>query len=137
MSRNPLSSHGGQPELRQPSVRQIPWRECVIIRRGLVPTGELGPGRTGGGPPITAFPPPSQHTVSRGPSPMSKNQTHLAIGGFMLVAGIILALTTQNVETPVVSLDKVGIVLIVLGAIEILWTVKVMMTPRRSGELDR
>lgn len=129
MSRHPLSAarYGGQPEPR------ALWRECVIIRRGLVPTGELGPGRTGGGTPTTSFPPPMQHTVSRGPNPMSKNASHLAIGGFMLVVGIILALTTQNVETPLVSLDKVGIVLIVLGAIEVLWTVKVMLVPSRPA----
>ncbi|NNG36683.1 DUF5708 family protein [Nakamurella aerolata] len=60
---------------------------------------------------------------------MSKNSGHLVIGGVMLALGTVLALTTKNVETPIVSLDKVGIVLIVLGAIEVLWTLKVMLFP--------
>jgi hypothetical protein len=60
---------------------------------------------------------------------MSKNTNHLIIGGIMLVVGTVLALTTRDVQTPVLSLDKVGIVLIVLGAIEVLWTVKVMLFP--------
>lgn len=65
------------------------------------------------------------------------NTNHLLIGGFMLVVGTVLALTTQNVETPILSLDKVGIVLIVLGAIEVLWTVKVMLFPSMtSGRED-
>ncbi len=64
---------------------------------------------------------------------MSKNTNHLVIGGIMLVVGTVLALTTRDVQTPVVALDKVGIVLIVLGAIEVLWTVKVMMFPSVSS----
>lgn len=67
---------------------------------------------------------------------MSKNTGHLVIGGAMLVLGTVLALTTKNVETPIFSLDKVGIVLIVLGAIEVLWTLKVMLFPSPSSRSE-
>lgn len=67
---------------------------------------------------------------------MSKNANHLVIGGIMLVVGTVLALTTKNVDTPIVSLDKVGIVLIVLGAIEVLWTLKVMLFPSVTSGRD-
>lgn len=68
-------------------------------------------------------------TEQKDVSQMSKGSNHLAIGGGLVALGTVLALTTKNVETPIVSLDKVGIVLIVLGAIEVLWTLKVMLFP--------
>ena len=60
---------------------------------------------------------------------MSRNRTHLAVGGFMLLLGLVLAVTTRDVVTPVVALDKIGIVLVVLGAVELAWTVTVMRRP--------
>ncbi|MFF4950858.1 DUF5708 family protein [Streptomyces chattanoogensis] len=45
----------------------------------------------------------------------------IATGVFLAVVGVILWLTTQQVETPLVSLHKVGLVLAVVGAAEALF----------------
>jgi len=43
----------------------------------------------------------------------------IATGALLLVIGLVLALTTGDVETPVISLAKVGVVLAVLGGLEV------------------
>ncbi|WP_026455593.1 DUF5708 family protein [Saccharomonospora iraqiensis] len=53
---------------------------------------------------------------------MSQHTASLAAGTGMLVVGMILATTAGNVETPVFALDKVGVVLAVLGGIELVVT---------------
>ncbi|MEU4848539.1 DUF5708 family protein [Streptomyces gilvosporeus] len=45
----------------------------------------------------------------------------IAIGVFLAIVGVVLWLTTQQVETPVVSLHKAGLVLAVVGAAEALF----------------
>ncbi len=49
---------------------------------------------------------------------MSRNAQHTAIGILMFAVGLTLALTTGDVDTPVIALSKVGVVLTVLGVIE-------------------
>ncbi|MFI9050390.1 DUF5708 family protein [Streptomyces sp. NPDC053427] len=45
----------------------------------------------------------------------------MAIGIFLAIVGVILWLTTKEVETPVVSLHKAGLILAVVGAAEALF----------------
>ncbi|MER7985061.1 DUF5708 family protein [Streptomyces noursei] len=45
----------------------------------------------------------------------------IAVGVILAVVGVILWLTTKEVQTPVVSLHKVGLVLAVVGAAEALF----------------
>ncbi len=47
------------------------------------------------------------------------NVQHVVVGALMVLAGVLLALTTGEVDTPVVTLSKVGVVLAVLGVIEV------------------
>ncbi|GAA2655086.1 DUF5708 family protein [Streptomyces lunalinharesii] len=45
----------------------------------------------------------------------------IAAGAVLAIVGVILWLTTKEVQTPVVSLHKVGLVLAVVGAAEALF----------------
>ncbi|MFF2806082.1 DUF5708 family protein [Streptomyces sp. NPDC058000] len=45
----------------------------------------------------------------------------IAIGVFLAIVGVILWLTTKEVETPVVSLHKAGLVLAIVGGAEALF----------------
>ncbi|MGH3502915.1 MAG: DUF5708 family protein [Nocardioidaceae bacterium] len=47
----------------------------------------------------------------------------------MLVVGLVLWVMTQDVQTPVVALSKVGVVLAALGAIELVVTVVALAVP--------
>ncbi|MFJ8913076.1 DUF5708 family protein [Amycolatopsis sp. NPDC102389] len=67
---------------------------------------------------------------------MSANVKSLIIGAVMLVGGLILWMVGGGVEIPVFSLDKVGIVLAVLGGIELVITASVMIFPPKK-KLDR
>ncbi|WP_033293086.1 DUF5708 family protein [Amycolatopsis jejuensis] len=68
---------------------------------------------------------------------MSANVKSLIIGVVMLVGGLILWQTGKGVEIPVFSLDKVGVVLAILGAIELVVTGAVMIFPSKNKKLDR
>lgn len=46
---------------------------------------------------------------------------HLASGVIMLIAGALLALYTGNIHTPIITLSKVGVVLMALGALDLLY----------------
>lgn len=50
---------------------------------------------------------------------MRKNAVSVGIGVLMLVVGLALWLGAGDVETPVITLSKLGVVLAVLGALEI------------------
>ncbi|GAA2804828.1 DUF5708 family protein [Crossiella cryophila] len=63
---------------------------------------------------------------------MSKNVKSLFIGAFMLIVGLILAFTTKGIETPIISLDKVGVVLAILGGIELVITGAMMIFPSKK-----
>ncbi|PJN41430.1 hypothetical protein CG747_06455 [Streptomyces sp. CB02959] len=45
----------------------------------------------------------------------------IAIGVLLAIVGVILWLTTKEVQTPVVSLHKAGMVLAIIGAAEALF----------------
>jgi len=51
---------------------------------------------------------------------MRKHLASLGIGSAVGIIGLVLLLTTQGIETPIVTLSKVGVVLAILGAIEVL-----------------
>ncbi|NYH77390.1 hypothetical protein FHR84_000704 [Actinopolyspora biskrensis] len=68
---------------------------------------------------------------------MSANVKSLFIGAVLLIAGLVLAFTARGVRLPVVAPDKVGVVLAVLGGIELVVTAGVMLLPPRSGDLGR
>lgn len=50
---------------------------------------------------------------------MSKHVWSVAIGAVMTVAGLVLFFVFQNVETPVIGLRQLGLVLAVLGVVEL------------------
>lgn len=59
----------------------------------------------------------------------------IAIGVGMTAIGLVLWLTTGDVETPVVSLSKVGVVLMVLGVLEVVVSGAALVSPStRHGE---
>ncbi|MEU7636914.1 MULTISPECIES: DUF5708 family protein [unclassified Streptomyces] len=45
----------------------------------------------------------------------------IAIGVLLAIVGVVLWLTTKEVQTPVVSLHKAGMVLAIIGAAEALF----------------
>ena len=53
----------------------------------------------------------------------------IAIGVGMTAIGLVLWLTTGDVETPVVSLSKVGVVLMVLGVLEVVVSGAALVSP--------
>ncbi|MCK9894580.1 DUF5708 family protein [Frankia sp. AgB32] len=65
---------------------------------------------------------------------MSANVKSLITGAFMLVVGLILYFTTDAVHTPVFTLTKVGVVLVVLGVIELVITTTVMVFPPKKSQ---
>lgn len=50
---------------------------------------------------------------------MRQHVTSVMVGVAMALVGLVLWLTTGGVETPVVTLSKVGLVLLVLGGLEV------------------
>lgn len=60
---------------------------------------------------------------------MTNHLLSLGIGACMLVVGLVLWATTQDVETPVVSLSKAGVVLAVLGVVELVITAAALALP--------
>lgn len=60
---------------------------------------------------------------------MRNHLLSLGIGAGMLVVGLVLWATTQGVETPVVSLSKAGVVLAVLGVVELVVTAAALALP--------
>ncbi|MFJ9416950.1 DUF5708 family protein [Streptomyces sp. NPDC101227] len=56
----------------------------------------------------------------------------MAIGIVLAIVGVILWLTTKEVETPVVSLHKAGLVLALVGAAEALFALVGM--GRKAGK---
>ncbi|KPC59960.1 DUF5708 family protein [Streptomyces chattanoogensis] len=56
----------------------------------------------------------------------------IAAGVFLAIVGVILWLTTQQVETPFVSLHKVGLVLAVVGGAEALFALVAL--GKRAGK---
>jgi hypothetical protein len=51
---------------------------------------------------------------------MSKTHVRsIGTGTLLLVVGLVLAFTTGGVETPVITLSKLGVVLAVIGGLEV------------------
>ncbi|WP_268761368.1 DUF5708 family protein, partial [Frankia sp. AvcI1] len=65
---------------------------------------------------------------------MSNNVKSLITGAFMLAAGLILYFTTDGVKIPVFTLTKVGVVLVFLGALELVITTGAMLLPDRKSQ---
>lgn len=62
----------------------------------------------------------------------------MGIGTVVAMVGLVLWLTTGEVDTLVVSLSKIGVVLMVVGAIEVVISVVALAVPstrHRSGRL--
>lgn len=68
---------------------------------------------------------------------MSANVKSLFIGAGMLIVGLVLWFTTEGVETPVITLTKVGLVLAILGAAELVITGGWMLFGSKSKEKDQ
>lgn len=64
---------------------------------------------------------------------MWSNVRALVAGVLLAAVGLVLYLATPGVQTPVVRLTSVGVVLMVLGAAEILGVLLWMAWPARSG----
>ncbi len=62
---------------------------------------------------------------------MRKNVASLGAGTLMTVVGVVLYLYYADVETPVIGLRQLGLVLAVLGAVELAVTAVVMLRPGR------
>jgi hypothetical protein len=60
----------------------------------------------------------------------------LAMGVALLVVGLVLYLTTEAVHTPVFTLTKVGLVLIVVGGIDIVVVLARLVSGRRTGPTE-
>ncbi|GAB2858142.1 DUF5708 family protein [Streptomyces deserti] len=52
---------------------------------------------------------------------MSRGARHLGEGSATFVIGLVLWLFTEDVEVPVVTLTKVGIVMMCAGGAQVLW----------------
>jgi hypothetical protein len=63
---------------------------------------------------------------------LSANVKSLLIGAIMLIGGLILVFAGKGVEIPVFTLDKLGLVLAVLGGIELVITASVMIFPPKK-----
>jgi uncharacterized protein DUF5708 len=50
---------------------------------------------------------------------MSKHATSVGVGLIMVVAGLVLFFVFHDVETPVIGLRQLGVVLGVLGVVEV------------------
>lgn len=61
----------------------------------------------------------------------------VGIGAVVAVVGLVLWLTTGEVDTPVVSLSKVGVVLMVVGAIEVVISAVSLAVPSTRHRSDR
>jgi hypothetical protein len=64
---------------------------------------------------------------------VGKDKQSLIAGAVQLVVGMTLYLTTEGVETPVVTLTKVGVVLMALGALELVATAAWMLWGTRRA----
>lgn len=65
---------------------------------------------------------------------MGKQGWHLGIGAVMVVGGLAMFIAFRDVETPVVGLRQAGLVIAVLGAIEVAATGWSMIRSRRPQE---
>ncbi|MDJ0336570.1 hypothetical protein QMG83_15180 [Salinibacterium sp. G-O1] len=63
---------------------------------------------------------------------MNKHGWKFAIGAVMVVGGLVLFFAFLNIETPVVGLRQAGLVIAVLGVIELAVTAWSMNRARRS-----
>ena len=63
---------------------------------------------------------------------MSANVKSLLIGAIMLIGGLILVFAGKGIETPIITLDKLGLVLAVLGGIELVVTGAMMAFPSKK-----
>lgn len=63
---------------------------------------------------------------------MSASVKSLIIGSVMLIGGLILFFFTRGIELPVFTPYKVGLVLAVLGVIELVITGAVMIFPSKK-----
>lgn len=61
---------------------------------------------------------------------MGKHVTSIGIGTATAIAGLVLWLTTEGVHVPVISLHKTGLVLAVLGLIEVIVSGVALINPR-------
>ncbi|WP_198942972.1 DUF5708 family protein [Actinophytocola xanthii] len=62
--------------------------------------------------------------------------TEPLIGAVLLVVGLVLYLTTGDVHTPVVTLTKVGLVLMVVGGAEIVVALARLVFGRRGRSVE-
>ena len=65
---------------------------------------------------------------------MSKHAWALVVGVVMIVGGLVMFFAFLDVETPVIGLRQVGLVLAVLGVIEIVATAWSMVGSRRTRD---
>lgn len=65
---------------------------------------------------------------------MSKHAWALVVGVVMIVGGLVMFFAFLEVETPVIGLRQVGLVLAVLGLIEIVATTWSMVGSRRTRD---
>ncbi|WP_336662579.1 hypothetical protein [Leucobacter sp. USHLN154] len=65
---------------------------------------------------------------------MSKHAWALVVGIVMIVGGLVMFFAFLEVETPVIGLRQVGLVLAVLGLIEIVATTWSMVGSRRTRD---
>ncbi|MBS3181159.1 MULTISPECIES: hypothetical protein [Leucobacter] len=65
---------------------------------------------------------------------MSKHTWAFVVGVVMIVGGLVMFFAFLDVETPVIGLRQVGLVLAVLGLIEIVATTWSMVGSRRTRD---
>ncbi|NKT14656.1 hypothetical protein GS979_07445 [Rhodococcus hoagii] len=65
---------------------------------------------------------------------MSKHGWALAVGAVMIIGGLVMFFAFLNVETPVIGLRQTGLVIAVLGVIEIAATGWSMIGSRRPQD---
>lgn len=67
---------------------------------------------------------------------MRKRLWSIAVGVAMVVGGGALWLFTRDIETPVIGLHQVGLVVAVLGAVEVVASGAPLVRPSRRRRLD-
>lgn len=60
---------------------------------------------------------------------MNKHVLSVGIGLMMGIGGLILWLTAHDIETPVIGLRQIGLVLAVLGALEVVISGVALVSP--------
>lgn len=68
---------------------------------------------------------------------MRSHWKSVGVGTVVAVVGLVLWLTTGEVDTPVVSLSKIGVVLIAVGAIEVVISAIASAAPSTRHRSER